>query len=313
MTKKISSQQYVLGIEGGGTSTTWSLLDQQHKIIASGKTGPGNLNEIGEGGLKKLLKEIYKAVPKAPAVIGLCMAGLHLPNQKATAEKMMKDLWSTAQKVIASEDTKSGFFASHGSDDGIMVISGTGSNTVGKKGDRFEKAGGWGCLLGDKGSAYDVAYLALRAAYAAYDATGKTSPLAQAILRFGGANSLAELVPVIYDTTGKEHVAAYAQVVFQEADKGNAEAKKILQQAADNLAENVYFIHKRMKFTKPNIGLVGSMFTKNPNYVRYFSQAIKKRFNPGRIFVCSVPGAVGAAAFALNTKLEAPPQAKKKI
>ena len=80
-----------------------------------------------------------------------------------------------------------------------MVIAGTGSNVAGQKSadEPIEKVGGWGHLFSDEGSAYDIARVGLQEAYATYDATRKTSVLAQEFLTATGKNSMEELVPLL--------------------------------------------------------------------------------------------------------------------
>jgi len=65
------------------------------------------------------------------------------------------------------EDTRSVLAAAFGAGPGIVVIAGTGSNVAGQKSadGPVEKAGGWGHLFADRGSAYDLARRGLEQAF----------------------------------------------------------------------------------------------------------------------------------------------------
>ena len=290
-----------LGIEGGGTRTTWSLLNEKLEVIASGVEGPGNLDHLREHILLDLLRRIKAALPIEPDFIGLCMAGAHVDSQKRKVEEIARTLWPKAKRIIADGDIKSGYYAAHGKGDGILVIAGTGSNTIGRKGEMWDRAGGNGFILGDQGSGYHIAHRALRTAYTAYDATKKLTPLAQELLRFSGCNTLIDLVPVVYEN-GKDFVASFAKTVFERAEAGDRDAKQIIQESVKSLAEHVGHIQRRMKLKNPPVGLIGGMF-KSPLYLKLFKQAVLKQFKPKEIFVVQTPGAVGAALFALDTSL----------
>lgn len=298
----MKTNSYILGIEGGGTKTTWVFLNEKLESVANGEAGHGNWHHLGKNGLMSLLKQIRSALPHDPTSIGICLAGVHLDSDKKEVKKIAQTIWPRANRIVPGEDTKSGYYAAHGKEDGILVIAGTGSNTVGRKGDLWEKSGGWGFILGDQGSAYHIAHEALRASYTTYDEIQKTTPLAQALLRFAGCNSLPELVSNVY-AHGKDYVASFAKIVLDHAQAGDKSARQIVQKATESLAEHVSHIQRRMKLKNPPVGLVGGLFN-SPLYLQLFKQAVFKYFKPKDIFVAKTPGAIGAALFAIDASPE---------
>src|SRR5262249_48756058 len=61
---------------------------------------------------------------------------------------------------------------------GVGIVAGTGSIAFGKAADgRIDRAGGWGFILGDEGSAYGIVTAALRASARAADQRGPTTDL----------------------------------------------------------------------------------------------------------------------------------------
>src|SRR5437899_818016 len=77
----------------------------------------------------------------------------------------------------------------------VLVLSGTGSCCFGRTADgRTAKVGGWGHLLGDKGSGYEIGLRALRAVVYYFDRDGEWSGLGQRILRALQLNEPNDLI-----------------------------------------------------------------------------------------------------------------------
>ena len=66
----------------------------------------------------------------------------------------------------------------------MLIVSGTGSGCYGKgREGRGVKVGGWGHVLGDKGSGYDIGLRALQAVIDAYDQELAWPELGRRLLR----------------------------------------------------------------------------------------------------------------------------------
>jgi len=99
--------------------------------------------------------------------------------------------------------------------------------------------GGWGSLLGDEGSAYDVAIHALRAAARAWDGRDPETKLVQAALRYFKVRHLDDLIPLFYQQGVPRHqVAGFAQRVLQVAERGDRKAQAIVVTSALFLAHD---------------------------------------------------------------------------
>ncbi len=66
----------VLGIEGGGTRTTATLVDAADQVLTSVTAGPGNLRLLADDQLTALLDSIRDQLPAKPDRIGVGMAGV---------------------------------------------------------------------------------------------------------------------------------------------------------------------------------------------------------------------------------------------
>ena len=153
----------LLGIEGGGTKTSWILLGQGGRRLAEGTVGGSNLMLVGRDGLRKVVREIASKVPMAPQAIGAGFAGARGKKEMEMARGVLRQAWPRVTKLVVGQDTDSALAAAWGVEDGFLVIAGTGSNVVGRVKGRKYSAGGHGHILGDAGSGYDLAQRAIRA------------------------------------------------------------------------------------------------------------------------------------------------------
>jgi N-acetylglucosamine kinase-like BadF-type ATPase len=215
-------------------------------------------------------------------------------------EKILRRVWPSAGVIRVMEDTRSVLVAAFGDGPGIVVIAGTGSNVAGQKSahDPIEKAGGWGHLFSDEGSAYDIARCGMQLAYDSYDATRKISLLAKEFLIAAGKSSMEELVPFFLQDTSKTTVAQWARCVFAAAQKGDRDAKRVLDSRVGMLEGLFAVLAYRLKLTTPHVALTGGLFENQPDYAKAFQRELKKEFPGAKSFVLTVPGVFGAARLA---------------
>ncbi|MCS7063351.1 MAG: hypothetical protein NZM04_04790 [Methylacidiphilales bacterium] len=297
----IDVDNVILGIEGGGTKTTWALVAaEDERVLARGKTSQGNLQVMGDEELERLLEGIVCGVEGVVSVnrvrgIGAAFAGCHLERERERLRGALKRKFPDAERIVVGEDTHSALAGAYGDGDGICVIAGTGSNTFGRRGPYFAKAGGWGHLFADLGSAYDTARRGLQAVYEHYDMTRAVSELGRRFLVETGQRDLADLVPWMLEHSSKTEVAGLARCVLAAAAEGEPMALVVLKDGAHALGKRVWAVARRLGLTEPKVGLIGGMFEHNPMYVEMFKEEVLKLLpQVDRIFVCETPGEIGA-------------------
>jgi len=289
-----SKENFILGIEGGGTKTTWSLVDEQGKVITQGIGEASNLHHVSDPTLLRIFAAIRRSLTVKPQSIGAAFASCHLERDRQRVRKLLLQTWPKVEKIVVDEDTCSAYAGCHGQGNGIIIIAGTGSNVFGIKNGRREKAMGWGGLMADFGSGYAIARSAFVACYDYFDETQKMGILAKLIVKKAGVSGLEEFVGHILNRESKTEVASYTPCVFEAAEKGDPHAKKIIAEQADLLAKRVGYVTKRLGLKKPDIGMVGSLFEKQPIYFTIFCKSVKKYLPTGRLFVSQIPGSIGA-------------------
>jgi N-acetylmuramic acid 6-phosphate etherase len=290
----------VLGIEGGGTKTTWARVGRDGSVRARGEAGPGNTLLLDDAALQELFRAIARAAGAKVSAVGGAFAGCAQPAEQKRVEKFLRAAWPGAT-VRVMEDTRSILAAGFGDGQGIVVIAGTGSNVAGQKslGSPIEKAGGWGHLFADRGSAYDIARRGMEAVFARWDDEKKITALGRAYLKAAQLDSLEELVPFLLRDVSKTAVARYAPCVFEAAAGGDAEARAVLAAAAAVLARKVAAVAKRLRIRPVRVALTGGLFENRADYRRLFSLALRRAVPKAEVFLCDVPGVMGAARVVL--------------
>ncbi|QKT07422.1 ATPase [Gordonia sp. X0973] len=139
-------------------------------------------------------------------------------------------------RVALAHDSVTSFLAANRLEPGAVVAAGTGVVTLGV-GSATAKVDGWG-MFGDAGSGYWIGRAGVDAALRAFDGRGPATTLtglAQA--EFG---PLPEIYMVVQgDPLRVRRTAGFARVVASAADAGDAEAGRIIDAAAAELAVSV--------------------------------------------------------------------------
>lgn len=254
---------YVIGIDSGGTKTegiSYNLAGEQLTKVVHGF---GNLlvdYEQGLANIKMTIEELLRSNGADCELIVLGLAGIDSSGLKI---QLTKELGSYNKPLIIINDGKLAHLAVLKGQDGVLLISGTGSVVIGRIDDQWERVGGWGHLLGDEGSAYDIAKTALQVCLTEFDHGLAISDLTVSIMSYLKVNDVMALVKVFYQLN-KGQVAALASVVAELAETDN-QAQGILKAAGIKLAKQVLALNEKMTFLERplKIGVNGSVIEKN--------------------------------------------------
>jgi N-acetylglucosamine kinase-like BadF-type ATPase len=144
---------------------------------------------------------------------------------------------------------------------GVALICGTGSIAWGRAPDgRSARAGGWGYLLGDEGSGYDIALRALRLATQTADGRAAAPALLQAALDHWGLQAPEQLIGQIYrPETTRAEIAALAQRIVALAESGEPASVSLLDDAAVELSRLAITVARKLDLIAPPVALAGGL------------------------------------------------------
>ncbi|HAK95641.1 MAG TPA: hypothetical protein DCM87_11710 [Planctomycetes bacterium] len=298
----MAAQQLFIGIDAGGTKTACMAVAGRSKAMVAG--GPGNLFGVGRTGFAVLLRGLVKALRArgridARQAASVCVggAGLGRRRERAAARTIVAKLFPRAHVAVVDDATLF-LWAAFGPDEpGIALIAGTGSMCIGRDGaGRTARAGGWGPLLGDPGSAFALGRRAIAHALAVRDGIEKPSPLARAVTRhFGVAGALDVLSRI--GVGGPAAVASFAPRVLRAASRGERTAARIVAEEAAALGSFVKGVAVQLGARPRAVACGGGLFA-NSYYAGAAARAIRATAGAGRVFVPRVRPVQGAIAIA---------------
>jgi glucosamine kinase len=238
----------ILGIDGGGTRTRAAIVSGE-QVLAHAESGSIKRLRVGaeaaEHNLRELLKEVYaKAGINGVNAASVGVASASLPGIVEWITAVLQDFKAERSEVVGDEVIALDA-AFHGGP-GILVIAGTGSNTIGRAADGSrECAGGYSSRLGDEGSGYWIGVNAVRRALHAYDREEPTQILTK-VGEIWGTHSLEDLVNLGDSTPGPDF-AALAPAINELAEAGDPVAVGILKQAAADLVDFVLLVRRKLR------------------------------------------------------------------
>jgi N-acetylglucosamine kinase-like BadF-type ATPase len=301
----------LLGIDGGGTKTVaWlaPLDDAANTIVLGrGQAGPGNPRAAGfETAQQNIAAAITAAytdanLPQntaAAACFSLAGAGREIEQRRIADWAAQQGL---AQTVRVTGDAEPILAAASPDHSGVALICGTGSLAWGRNSaGQVARAGGWGYLMGDEGSAYAIARAALTAAARAADGRGPATEILAHLQREIDAKLPEELIERIYaPEMTRERLASLAKMVF-DAAKSDSVAREIVAGAAGDLAQMVATLCDRLSLPSNGytLALSGSVILNQPALRSLLEGELIRRYRePHSISIVDDP-VIGAVALA---------------
>lgn len=282
----VTMAQLFLGVDGGGSHTRALLADAAGVVLGRGHAAASNLQALG---LPAAVAAIQQAIDAAFAAAGvhkqlpvdaicLGLAGAGRPADRARLEAWLDSQQLARRRVVVS-DAEQVLAAGTPHGWGAALISGTGSVCFGRNSQgRTLQVGGWGYLLGDEGSGYDVAVQALHLATQTADGRAEARALLRALLNHWQLASPNELIYHVYRAEfAHSELAGLTRPVVALAEQGDADARGLLDQAADQLARAASSVMRQLGLCEPPLALAGGLLGASP----YLRAALAKRLHAG--------------------------------
>jgi N-acetylglucosamine kinase-like BadF-type ATPase len=209
--------KYIVGIDGGQSATQAAIADGHGAIVGQGTAGPAD--ELSENASSTRLRDALgqalrsaqrDATLPATTRFEVIVAGVSGYNGRVRGAPPQLP----ARKLVLVHDSKIAHAAAFNGGSGIVVIAGTGSFAYGRFADGSEKrAGGWGYLFGDEGSAFWVARTALSEVMRR---PAESGPIETEALKFFDVPNLRTLARFFYaGEITRERLASFAPVVLR--------------------------------------------------------------------------------------------------
>lgn len=272
---------HYMSVDGGGTKIIAILFDENFNCLASGKSGPINPNfmmiESVEANMSTCIKECLTG--REDMILDVVYVAMPGPME------LLLDVIKRQASIIQAYPVSEGYMsilAGIQRQQGIVALSGTGSGVFGIDNERQTHLGGWGSLIGDEGSGYDVGRQGILAAIRGFDGRGPHTVLQEMIMEAWKLTNMWDIVPIVYGANiTRDVIASCSLLVSRAAMKGDRAAQDIFVAAGEEMAHQVIALMRRDGFDECTwITAAGSVWKGHPLMFERFKQVVTIRY-PG--------------------------------
>ncbi len=270
-----STARLYAGFDGGGTRTTCVLCDSDGSVLGVGSGGPSNYHNAGVDGALASLRDSYEgALVRAVAArrgmeLEACfgLAGLDSPRDLAVMTRAIGSMRLAPRpkgekgRYLVENDWRTAVAGAFVDEPGVVLIAGTGCVAAAQSegGRKVVRVGGWGMVVDDRGSAYDIGREALYSAMRDYDGRGpKTALLRLIMLKLGVKEPRGIIARVYADKMPVPEIASLSTLVSRAAEDGDGVALRILEEKGRILGELVVSAASQL-------GMLGTRFGVSPH------------------------------------------------
>lgn len=234
-----------LGIDGGGTKTTFSIFDESLCRINTFRLQTCHFGQVGFDGMKEVLaKGIHLATQhglQGEYGVGLGLCGYGLEDDIRIRMNAIVSEVVGAHPYELISDVAAACAASLDLSDGVVIVSGTGSIAYGVHGSRRARCGGWGYQIGDEGSGWWLGKELVRVFSRQADGRNRRGQLYNVVMENLKLVNDYDLIGYMRDVVGEDRTktAAMGQLVAIAAEAGDKDAIEIYRSAAIEEADLV--------------------------------------------------------------------------
>jgi N-acetylglucosamine kinase-like BadF-type ATPase len=295
----VYQDRWSVGVDGGGTKTLAIIVDSTGRERGRGIAGSANHQAVGiEAAHVHITSAIEAAATQAGITLPLHaawfgLAGVDHPSDHTLLTPLLQPFAHTIHLTNDAELVLSALPNSIG----IALIAGTGSIALGQNADGVSaRAGGWGHLIGDEGSGYDLGRQCLQAVSQAADGRARTTSLTDLVLQHWHLAAAEDIINKVYNQYDKAAIAALSPLVCSAAREGDEVALAIITNAAHSLAQAVSAVQNRLGLSTQllNLAFGGGLLLYEPSFRQHVITAISSYTSLGEVFLVDEPALSGA-------------------
>jgi len=267
-----------LTLDGGGTKLVAALFDEHFQVIARGRSGGVNTTQNRMEDIVAHVDECLNQVLTNPVPLEHIYAIFVGPIQ-VLKDAFQKRGYETELTVFT--EGQAGLLAGAGQTEGMLAISGTGSDVFYFKNNERTMVGGYGPVLGDQGSGTWISLQAVQAAVKEINGWGEHTLLTEKIRKYFHAEEDAwEIVRVVHHTMAPFPVISkLTPIVAEAANEGDAVALSIFKEAGIQMGLQIQSLVKKLKDPFDHrVILCGGAWKAHPVMVESFQQSLGDSF-----------------------------------
>ncbi len=250
--------RWVLGFDGGGTKTDCVLMDESGAVAARSRSGASNPTSFGAevslAALSGAASDALRTAGRSEKDVAYLVAGISgagEPSMRSALQLGLQPGFPNATILITSDLVLS--LGATGEIPSVVVIAGTGSAVLGRTAPfELARAGGFGPVIGDPGSAYDIGRKAVAMCFQKH-LNSEAFPLGAKILE-----TFKWKFNEFFDRARVQPGAVFPKifpVVGGAAEGGDVAARTLLVGAAQDLQEQAREVIEKLKLRDANFFL----------------------------------------------------------
>jgi glucosamine kinase len=310
----MSAASLLLAIDGGQTATKALVSRLDGTVVGAGLGGASDHFHI-EGGVEKNRRAIHGAIETALAAAGATpgdVAAIALGltgapsrgDQNPIVHEIVREVL-TPRQITVVPDYVTNLAGASGGEPGVVLIAGGGAIGYGITADGDEAiAGGYGFLLGDEGSAFNIGLKAIAAAARAADRRAEPTALEDIVKAHFAIPTMKQITRIVYRAGfSREQISLLSPLVAQAARDGDAPAQAIMEYAGTELALTALGVIRQLFSRGDRVGvyLTGGVFTAGPVVLNPLRTTLDNGWPTAETFDPRFPPAVGGLILAARS------------
>jgi len=271
----IMINRLIIGMDGGGTKTRVMVKERlDGETLFDQNFGMSNYNNIGVEGLRPAFREVYEELENCfgerlqDAILVLGSAGVDRPKDVEIYLTALRESGFTCRLDVVN-DAEIALVGGNGDRKDALMIAGTGSIVVGVNSNgKIVRSGGWGGLISDEGSGFQIGRLAIAAVMQEYDKVISPTSFTDQLLAHFQLTSPEDFMDLLYveDTLPVDKIASCTPIILEAWIQGDQAANTIVEGELEKLVRLVVGISRQMGTETFRLSVAGSLLTKSSKY-----------------------------------------------
>jgi N-acetylglucosamine kinase-like BadF-type ATPase len=292
-----------MGIDAGGTKTDCAIGDGASWLGEA----TGESCKVAQVGNEQARRNLHDTIlrtcqsagvaPRDLEQICIGISGASVPGNASWVQNVIHELVACEVRVIG--DHIVAHHAAFGGGPGVLVIAGTGSIAYGvNEHGEHVRAGGWGAIASDQGSAFWIGREAVAASLLDYD-SGKRDGIFNIVAEGWKVNAHDEMVRIA-NSGVLARFSELAKPVAEAADSGNSDAATIMIRAGQELADLANAVIVRLCPTEQaiRVAIAGGVLQGSRVLQKSFQSAVQAKHSKAVVSLAKVRPVLGALAIA---------------
>lgn len=301
------TMKYAAGLDGGGTKTAVTIVDETGRAVKTFASGAINYNGQDEESVGASLREMMETIGAACGGLENCgelcvgAAGVSNPSVVGRLTGQIRGAGYPGGLHITG-DHETALYGAHQKNCGMILIAGTGSIGLGKnEAGQSHRTGGFGHLIDDEGSGYAIGRDLLAAVVQAHDGRIPDTIIKELVYGQLGIGSVQDVVGFVYDKNrNKKEIAALAPILSEACAAGDEAALDIADSCASSLLKLVIPVAETLSLQEGSLAMTGSVLLKNGFVRTKFQEKLRARYPKMECITPKSDASTGAALMALE-------------